>query len=392
MAKVKNSLTKAGSAFESYTEAPLPPKRTRMEETWRLLKKNRLAFAGLVIFVIFFLTASLGLALTSGTKPVFDPALVRLSEKLKPPLSRPNLAVLRPEQIPPLGIYLLGTDELGRDVFARMLQGSWVSLTVGFVAVGIAVLVGIFLGGIAGYYGQLRVGMKDALLACLFLAGGTAFAFGVIHVGLVLVILGLIALPLSLRLKGTATKNSGMAWLRRGTLTIDTLIMRFVDIMLCFPSFFLILTVVALLPASIYNIMIVIGLTSWMGTTRFVRAEFLSLREQDFVTAARALGVGNLRIIFRHMIPNAVAPVLVSATIGIASAILTEAGLSFLGFGVPPPHATWGNILSDGKNYIFDAPWLTFIPGIAILIVVLSFNLFGEGLRDILNPKLRERY
>ena len=174
-------------------------------------------------------------------------------------------------------------------------------------------------------------------------------------------------------------------------ISIDTLIMRAVDIMLCFPSFFLILTVVALLPASIYNIMIVIGLTSWMGTTRFVRAEFLSLREQDFVTAAKALGVGHFRIIFRHMMPNAVAPVLVSSTIGIATAILTEAGLSFLGFGVPPPHATWGNILSDGKRFIFDAPWLTFIPGIAILIVVLCFNLFGEGLRDALNPKLRER-
>jgi peptide/nickel transport system permease protein len=178
----------------------------------------------------------------------------------------------------------------------------------------------------------------------------------------------------------------------KNAVSVDTLIMRIVDIMLCFPSFFLILTVVALLPASIYNIMIVIGLTSWMGTTRFVRAEFLSLREQDFVAAVKALGASNSRIIFRHMMPNAIAPVLVSATIGIATAILTEAGLSFLGFGVPPPHATWGNILSDGKNFIFDAPWLTFIPGIAILIVVLSFNLFGEGLRDLLNPKLRERH
>jgi len=184
---------------------------------------------------------------------------------------------------------------------------------------------------------------------------------------------------------------AGLGFLRKNTLMVDTLIMRFVDIMLCFPSFFLILTVVALLPASIYTIMIVIGLTSWEGTARFVRAEFLSLREQDFVAAAKALGVSNLRIIFRHMVPNAVAPVLVSATIGIASAILTEAGLSFLGFGVPPPHATWGNILSDGKRFIFDAPWLTFIPGAAILIVVLSFNLFGEGLRDILNPRRRER-
>jgi peptide/nickel transport system permease protein len=173
---------------------------------------------------------------------------------------------------------------------------------------------------------------------------------------------------------------------------VDVLITGLIDIMLCFPSFFLILTVVALLPASIYNIMIVIGLTSWMGAARFVRAEFLSLRELDFVTAARALGVSDWRIIFRHMVPNAMAPVLVSATIGIATAILTEAGLSFLGFGVPPPDATWGNILSNGKNFLFDAPWLTFIPGFAVLIVVLAFNLFGEGLRDVLNPKLKERH
>jgi peptide/nickel transport system permease protein len=173
--------------------------------------------------------------------------------------------------------------------------------------------------------------------------------------------------------------------------SVDVLIVGLIDIMLCFPSFFLILTVVALLPASIYNIMAVIGLTSWMGAARFVRADFLSLRGQDFVSAARALGVSDWRIIFRHMVPNAIGPVLVSATIGIAGAILTEAGLSFLGFGVPPPHATWGNILSDGKRFLFDAPWLTLIPGVAILIVVLAFNLFGEGLREVLNPRLRER-
>jgi peptide/nickel transport system permease protein len=373
-------------------EAPSAPRRSRLKDSWRLLKKNRLASAGLAIFVIFFLIACVGLVLTSGTKPLFDPALVRLPEKLRPPLSKPNLEVLQPEQIPPLGVFLLGTDELGRDVFARMLQGAWVSLTVGFVAVGISVLVGIFLGGIAGYYGQLSIRMKDIIPACLFLAGGTGLAFGFIHIGFALIAIALVSLPLFFRLGRRAIGHANWERLRRDAISVDTLVMRFVDIMLCFPSFFLILTVVALLPASIYNIMIVIGLTSWMGTTRFVRAEFLSLREQDFVTAARALGVGDLRIIFRHMIPNAVAPVLVSATIGIAGAILTEAGLSFLGFGVPPPHATWGNILSDGKNYIFDAPWLTFAPGFAILIVVLSFNLFGEGLRDILNPKLRERY
>ncbi|MFH0727829.1 MAG: ABC transporter permease [Pseudomonadota bacterium] len=325
-------------AFGPALEAPDTPKQTRWQQFWRLFRQNRMAILGMVIFIAFFGIALLGLALTSGSSPKFDPSIIRLQEKLRPPLSTPNLTSLRPHEVPSLGRYVFGTDDLGRDVFARMLQGAWVSLTVGFVAVGISVCIGIFLGGIAGYYGQQRVFPRP--------------------------------LP---------------------AITIDTLIMRLVDIMLCFPSFFLILTVVAILPPSIYNIMIVIGLTSWMGATRFVRAEFLSLREQDFVSAARALGVGNLRIIFRHIMPNAVAPVLVSATIGIAGAMLTEAGLSFLGFGVPPPHATWGNILSDGKRFIFDAPWLTFIPGTAILIVVLAFNLFGEGLRDVLNPRLRER-
>ncbi len=306
---------------------------SRFSASWRTFKKNRMAMWGLVIFVMFFVVAVSGLALTAGEHPLLDPAKVRMSEKLKGPLSPVNTDMISSEDRPVFNKYLLGTDDLGRDIFARMMQGAWVSLTVGFVAVGISVLIGIVLGGIAGYYGTLRIGF----------------------------------------------------------MSVDSLIMRLVDIMLCFPSFFLILTVVAMLPPSIYNIMAVIGLTSWMGTTRFVRAEFLSLREQDFVSAARVMGISDISIIFRHMIPNAIAPVLVSATIGIASAILTEAGLSFLGFGVPPPYATWGNILADGKKYIFDAPWITYVPGLSILIVVLSFNLFGEGLRDAMNPKLRKR-
>jgi len=264
---------------------------------------------------------------------IFDPSTVRLPDKFLPPMSEAANDLIPSEDRPVFGIYLFGTDELGRDVFARMLQGSFVSLSIGFIAVGISVTIGILLGGLSGYYGNVKLGF----------------------------------------------------------ITVDTLIMRFTDVMLCFPTFFLILTVVALLPPSIYNIMIVIGVTSWMGTARFVRAEFLSLRELDFVVAAKALGLPEHRIIFRHMVPNAMAPVLVSATIGVASAILTESALSFLGFGVQPPFATWGNILSDGKGFIFDAPWLFFIPGFAILIVVLAFNLFGEGLREALNPKLRRR-
>jgi peptide/nickel transport system permease protein len=371
----------AAVAEQEY-QAPEAPRRTRLQEAWDRLSENRLALAGLAVFVLFFGVAVAGLVLTSGVDPVLDPAQIRLQEKLRPPLSRPHTELLTAEEAPALGVYLFGTDDLGRDVFARMLQGSWVSLTVGFVAVGISVLLGILMGGIAGYFGDRSV-RTDRFLA-VFLAGA-----------------GVVVMTAGSQAVGIAILAGAVAWIALGSriprsaalggVSLDTLIMRFVDIMLCFPSFFLILTVVALLPASIYNIMIVIGLTSWMGAARFVRAEFLSLREQDFVTAARALGVGDWRIIFRHMIPNAVAPVLVSATIGIATAILTEAGLSFLGFGVPPPHATWGNILSDGKRFIFDAPWLTFVPGTAILIVVLSFNLFGEGLRDVLNPRLRER-
>jgi peptide/nickel transport system permease protein len=372
----------------------LAPKQSRWQESWLLFKQNRLAIAGLIIFILFFLTALTGLFLTSGQDPVFDPAVVRLQEKLRPPLSEPSMETLKSGEIPTLGVFVLGTDNLGRDVFSRMLQGAWVSLTVGFVAVGISVIIGIFMGGIAGYFGQSHIRWDQVLVVFVITMGAILLSIGFTHSGTIILIFGHVCLfSLFFTRKMRGEKNRPM-WLRillRDAISIDTLIMRIVDIMLCFPTFFLILTVVALLPASIYNIMIVIGLTSWMGTTRFVRAEFLSLREQDFVTAARALGIGNFRIIFRHMMPNAIAPVLVSATIGIASAILTEAALSFLGFGVPPPHATWGNILSEGKRFIFDAPWLTFIPGIVILIVVLSFNLFGEGLRDVLNPKLRER-
>jgi peptide/nickel transport system permease protein len=383
------------SAGGYHIDEPLAPKKTRLQEFWLVFGKNRLAIAGLVIFVLFFLTALLGLFLTSGQEPVFDPSQVRLQDKLRPPLSKANLDALAPHEAPRFGIYLMGTDDLGRDVFSRMLQGAWVSLTVGFVAVGIAVIIGIILGGIAGFFGQNHIRVDHIFLTCILCAGALLLVTGPWVVGAGLLILAHLYIFVLIIPRQSPGRQEMPQWfkiLHKNAILVDTVIMRLVDIMLCFPSFFLILTVVALLPASIYNIMIVIGLTSWMGAARFVRAEFLSLREQDFVTAAMALGISNFRIVFRHMMPNAIAPVLVSATIGIATAILTEAGLSFLGFGVPPPHATWGNILSDGKRFIFDAPWLTFIPGIAILIVVLCFNLFGEGLRDALNPRLKERH
>jgi peptide/nickel transport system permease protein len=260
------------------------------------------------------MTMILIIFLIAGTASLFspyDPGKTDISLKLKSPSNQ----------------HYLGTDQLGRDVFSRMLYGSRISLSVGFVAVAISILIGIFVGAMAGYYG---------------------------------------------------------GW-------VDSFLMRFVDIMLCFPSFFLILTVVALLGPSLFNIMVVIGITSWMGTSRFVRAEFLSLRERDFVQAAKSLGVKDHRIIFRHILPNALAPVFVTATLDVATAVLVEAGLSFLGFGVQPPAPSWGNILTEGRTYIFDAWWLTVFPGLAILITVLSFNLLGEGLRDALDPRLRGR-
>ena len=164
--------------------------------------------------------------------------------------------------------------------------------------------------------------------------------------------------------------------------------MRGVDIMLCFPSFFLILAVIAFLEPSLATIMAVIGLTSWMGIARLVRAETLSLRGRDFVSAARLAGAGPGRILFGHILPNAVAPVLVSATLGVAGAILTESALSFLGLGVQPPSPSWGNMLMEGKDVLEIAPWLSLFPGLAILFTVLGYNLLGEALRDRLDPRL----
>ena len=298
---------------------------------WRTFRHNRLAMASVLVLLVLVTAAVAGKALTEWW-PILDPSTVRLPDKLRPPLAAVSAAVPLAER-PPFGHYLLGTDELGRDLFARMLQGASVSLSVGFIAVSISVGVGVCFGALAGYYGQVRI----------------------------------------------------------AKITVDSLVMRLVEVMLCFPAFFLLLTAVALLPPSIYTIMAIIGLTSWMGTTRFVRAEFLTLRELDFVHAGRSLGLPEARLIFRHMVPNAMAPVFVSATLGVADAILTESSLSFLGFGVPPPYATWGNILADGRSFIFDAPWLTFIPGFTIFAVVLAFNLAGEGLREALNPRLREK-
>ncbi|MDC0336258.1 ABC transporter permease [Pseudodesulfovibrio sp.] len=238
----------------------------------------------------------------------------------------PNFINVDALLLPPSTTHLMGTDALGRDVFSRILFGGRVSLWVGFVAVGIATSIGLVLGLVSGYFGRI----------------------------------------------------------------VDEIIMRGVDVMLCFPSFFLILAVIAFLEPSLTNIMIVIGLTGWMGVARLVRAETLTIRERDYVLAARAAGAGSGRIIFRHILPNAMAPVLVSATLGVAGAILTESSLSFLGLGVQPPDASWGNMLLEGKEVLGIAWWLSVFPGLAILFTVLGYNLLGESLRDLLDPRLKQ--
>ncbi|HCP10285.1 MAG TPA: peptide ABC transporter permease [Thermodesulfobacterium commune] len=228
---------------------------------------------------------------------------------------------------PPSLDHPLGTDLLGRDVLSRMIYASRISLEVSLVAVGLSLMIGVVLGAIAGYFGGL----------------------------------------------------------------IDLIICRFIDIMLCFPTIFLVLAMVAYLEPSIVTIMVVIGATSWMGLARLVRAEILSLKERDFVLIAKTYGASSLRILFKHLIPNALPPILVSASLGLGQAILIESALSFLGIGVQPPIPSWGNMLIDGKETLEVAWWLSFYPGMAILITVLAFTILGETLQEILNPKRKER-
>lgn len=281
------------------------PQRTTFEQFWRRFKRNRPAIAGgLIVLAVFVI------ALFAPMLSPYDPAYIDV-EKI---LTGPTQA------------HPLGTDELGRDIVSRMIWGSRISLLVGFVAVGISILIGILIGAAAGYY---------------------------------------------------------RGW-------IDDVLMQFVDIMLSIPTFFLILAVIALVEPSIWNIMIVIGVTSWMGVARLVRGQFLALNEMDYVTAARALGAKDARMIFFHILPNAMSPVYVSAVLGVAGAILVESSLSFLGLGVQPPVPSWGSIITGGKDTIDIAWWITLFPGLAILITVLGYNLLGEGLQDALNPRLKE--
>ncbi|MGC8719995.1 MAG: ABC transporter permease [Thermodesulforhabdaceae bacterium] len=337
-------------------------RRSYWGTVWLRLRRNRIAMIGLIIACFFWMLAVFAPLLANDRPivgyvngamvfPVFTASSADLSSKswkdfrkhkglspfqrldgsgysgwvLWPPVPySPTEHDLLEILSPPGKKHWFGTDDSGRDVLSRMIYGARVSLSVGVVAVGIAAVIGIILGGLAGYFG---------------------------------------------------------GW-------VDALVNRIIEILLTIPTFFLIIAIIAFLPPSIYNIMVVIGLTGWTGIARFVRAEFLKLKAMDFVLALKALGASPTRIIFVHMLPNAMAPVLVAVVFGIAGAILTESGLSFLGFGVPPPTPSWGDILSQSRDYVEFAWWLTIFPGAAIFLTITAYNVLGEGLRDAMDPKL----
>lgn len=274
--------------------------------TIQQFKKNRMALIGLSCMILLYLVTLLAPFIAP-----FDPTEQDLAGRrhLGPSLEHP-----------------MGTDKFGRDVFSRVVYGARISLTIGFVAVGISVTLGSLLGAVAGYVG-----------------GKT-----------------------------------------------DNVIMRLVDMLLSFPRLVLVLAVVALFTPSIFLLVAVLGATGWMGTSRIVRGQVLALREQEFVQAVKALGLKDRRILLRHVLPNTLAPIIVAATLGIGNTILLEAGLSFLGLGVQPPTPSWGNIINDGREALLNAWWIATFPGLAIVLTVVSFNLLGDGLRDALDPRLRD--
>ncbi len=276
---------------------------------WYEFRRNWMAVAGLVFLVVIFFVAIFAKQIMP-----FDPLHI-------------DPQYIKGVPSPPDAVHPWGTDEMGRDVFSRSVSGSRISLSVGFVSVGISTIIGVILGSLAGYYGG----------------------------------------------------------------RIDNIIMRIADIFLSLPTFYLILTVNALLKPSIYNIMVIIGVFGWMGVSRLVRGEFMRIKEMDYITSARATGVSNSRLILKHLLPNSVAPIIVSMTNKLPGAILLESGLSFLGLGTPPPAASWGNMLFDGKTWLHQSWWMWVPPGFLISITVIAFNFLGDALRDSLDPLQRQR-
>lgn len=292
-------------AAQAETTKPMKKKkRGPWHEVWRRLKKNKAAMVGLGIILVLIFCALFAEFIAPYGYDDQD-----LTSRFKPP-SKENL---------------LGTDNFGRDILSRIIYGSRISLQVGFIAVGIAAIVGGTLGAIAGYYGG----------------------------------------------------------------RLDNLIMRFIDILLAIPGILLAISIVASLGPGLRNVMIAVGIGAIPRYARIVRASVLSLRDQEFIEAAKAVGANDFRIITKHIIPNSMAPIIVQATLGVASAILSAAGLSFIGLGIQPPDPEWGAMLSSGRQYLRDYWHIATFPGIAIMITIFGLNLLGDGLRDALDPRLK---
>jgi len=300
-----------GIVLRSPALRPTLELRRPAKTPWQLasyrFRQRKIALWGVLVLLVLAL-----IAIFAPLIAPYDPDLIDLSGGTK-----------RGRPLPPSTTHWMGTDQLGRDYFSRIVYGARISLSVGFVAMGIAICIGTVLGAVAGYFGG----------------------------------------------------------------RIDNLIMRISDTMLCIPQFFLILTVQSMTKPSVYNVMAVIGLTGWATIARLVRAEVLSIRERDYVTAARSLGASRTRIIFRHVLPNTMGMIIVAASMRVPGAILTESGLSFLGLGVQLPKASWGNMLQGSTKYLGTAWWMVFWPGLFISLAVTSFNFVGDGLRDALDPR-----
>ncbi|MBU5311670.1 ABC transporter permease [Tissierella carlieri] len=282
-------------------------KRSQWSEVWRRLRKNKMAMLGLTIIVILIL-----LALFADIIADYEEVAIKMNTSIR--LQGPSKE------------HILGTDELGRDIFARMIHGARVSLKVGIIAVGIAIIIGGTLGAIAGFYGG----------------------------------------------------------------KLDNVIMRAMDIFLAIPSILLAIAIVSALGTSMLNLMIAVGISSIPSYARIVRASVLSIKDQEFIEAAKAIGAKDTRIILKHILPNSMAPIIVQGTLGVAGAILSTAGLSFIGLGIQKPAPEWGAMLSSGRQFIREAWHVTTFPGIAIMITILSLNLLGDGLRDALDPRLKQ--
>lgn len=292
------SIPTAGATFHYF--------ESQRRRIWRRFLQHRLAVIGCSVVVMLLL-----MALLANVISPHDPLALDTQRRFIPPLRDMN--------------FVLGTDELGRDLLSRLFYGGRISLVVGVAAMFATIVTGLIIGLMSGFYGG----------------------------------------------------------------KVDTVLMRFTDTMLCFPQVFLLLVLAAFITPTVISIALIIGLTSWMEVARIIRAQIQYVKEQDFVQASFALGASEARIMFKELLPNAIAPVLVSATLNVANAVLMESYISFLGYGIQPPLASWGNMLTNAQSYFDLAPWLAILPGAMITLTVMSFNFLGDGLRDALDPRLR---